>query len=144
MVPTITIIVLIPTSFAQRPCFGALPSHGKSSPTYLVRRNVSWRNISWWNIVWWWSRGLTNPLIQGVRFRNHNHAKDLHLARLYQQYLLNFVNIYHHQTIIETNRSTWSTRAVSSLGSMGWLALFALFVIIRYRIITIIHLGSTG
>ena len=62
-------------------------------------------------IVWWWSRRPTNPLIQGVRLRNHNHAKDLNLARLYQQYLLNFVygtmihssyDIFLHDTFLLT------------------------------------------
>ena len=50
-------------------------------------------------------------MIQGVRFRNHNHAKDLNLARLYQQYLLNFVygtmihssyDIFLHDTFLLT------------------------------------------
>ena len=79
----------------------------------------------------------------------YNLAKFKSLAWLWFLNLTPWINglvspLGHHQTIIETNRSTWSTRAVSSLGSIGWLALFALFVIIKYRIITIIHLGSTS
>ena len=83
----------------------------------------------------------------------YNLAKFKSLAWLWFLNLTPWINglvglLDHHQTIIETNRSTWSTRAISNLGSIGSLALLALFTIfvIKHLImkITKLALGSTG